>query len=256
MILKGKKALVVGVANKRSIAWGIAQSFAREGAELCLTYQNERLEKNVKELAETLPGTRVEACDVMVDGQVGALAGRLKEWGGLDILVHAVAFARTEDLAGDFRNVPLEGWHTALDVSAYSLIALARAMAPLMEGRAGGGSVMSLTFLGAVRAVPNYNIMGVAKAALEASTRYLAADLGPKNIRVNAISAGPVRTLSAAGVTGFARMLEEVENRAPLRRNIDQGQVGDTASFLASDLSRGVTGQVIYVDSGYHIVGI
>lgn len=255
MILKGKKALVVGVANKRSIAWGIAQSFAREGAELCLTYQGERLAENVKELASGLPGARTLPCDVTDETQVGALAKELQAWGGLDVLVHAVAFARTEDLTGDFRNVPLEGWRTALDVSAYSLISLARAMNPLFEAR-GGGSVLSLSFLGAVRAVPNYNIMGVAKAALEATTRYLAADLGPRNVRVNAISAGPVRTLSAAGIAGFAKMLEEVEKRAPLRRNIDQGQVGDTAAFLASDLARGVTGQVIYVDSGYHIVGI
>ncbi|KAF0243926.1 MAG: enoyl-acyl-carrier protein reductase [Planctomycetota bacterium] len=254
MILKGKKALVVGVANKRSLAWGVAQSFAREGAELCMTYQTERLEKGVKELADTLPGTRTLMCDVMNDAQVVTLVEQLKAWGGIDILVHAVAFARTEDLEGDFKNVPIEGWHTALDVSAYSLVSLTRAVAPLMEGKA--GSVLTLSFLGATRAVQNYNVMGVAKAALEASVRYLAMDLGPKGIRVNAVSAGPVRTLSAAGISNFAKMLDFVAERAPLRRNIDQAQVGDAAAFLASELSRGVTGQVLFVDSGYNIVGV
>jgi enoyl-[acyl-carrier protein] reductase I len=254
VILKGKKALIVGVANKRSIAWGVAQSFAREGAELCLTYQNERLAKGVQELAATLPGTKTEMCDVSNEADLAKLGESLKAWGGLDVLVHAVAFARTEDLDGDFRNVPLDGWRTALDISAYSLVSLTRTCAPLMEGR--GGSVLTLSFLGATRAVTNYNVMGVAKAALEASVRYLATDLGPKGHRVNAISAGPVRTLSAAGISNFAKMLEFVEQRAPLRRNIDQGQVGDAAAFLASDLARGVTGQVLYVDSGYSIVGV
>lgn len=255
MILKGKKALIVGVANKRSLAWGVAQSFAREGAELCLTYQTERLGQNVKDLAATLPGTRTEMCDLMVDTQLDALTASLKaSWGGLDAVVHAVAFARTEDLEGDFNKLPLEGWRTAMDVSAYSLVALARATAPLMEGRP--GSILTLSFLGAVRSVPNYNIMGVAKAALEANVRYLAMDLGPRGIRVNAVSAGPVRTLSAAAISGFATMLDLVEKRSPLRRNVDPPQVGDTAAFLASDLSRGMTGQVLYVDSGYSIVGI
>ncbi len=254
MILKGKKALIVGVANKRSIAWGVAQSFAREGAEICLTYQTERLEKGVKELADTLPGTKTLMCDVMNDGQVAGLVEQLKAWGGLDILVHAVAFARTEDLEGDFMKVPLEGWHTALDVSAYSLVSLSRAVAPLMEGRA--GSILTLSFLGATRVVQNYNVMGVAKAALEASVRYLATDLGPKNIRVNAVSAGPVRTLSAAGISNFSKSLDFVQERAPLRRNIDQAQVGDASAFLASELARGVTGHVLFVDSGYNIMGI
>lgn len=254
MILKGKKALIVGVANKRSIAWGVAQSFAREGAEICLTYQTERLEKGVKELADTLPGTKTLMCDVMNDGQVAGLVEQLKAWGGLDILVHAVAFARTEDLEGDFMKVPLEGWHTALDVSAYSLVSLSRAVAPLMEGRA--GSVLTLSFLGATRVVQNYNVMGVAKAALEASVRYLAMDLGPKNIRVNAVSAGPVRTLSAAGISNFSKSLDFVQERSPMRRNIDQAQVGDASAFLASDLARGVTGHVLFVDSGYNIMGI
>ncbi len=254
MILKGKKALIVGVANKRSIAWGVAQSFAREGAEICLTYQTERLEKGVKELADSLPGTKTLMCDVMNDAQVAGLVEQLKAWGGLDILVHAVAFARTEDLEGDFMKVPLDGWHTALDVSAYSLVSLSRAVAPVMEGRA--GSILTLSFLGATRVVQNYNVMGVAKAALEASVRYLATDLGPKNIRVNAVSAGPVRTLSAAGISNFSKSLDFVQERAPLRRNIDQAQVGDASAFLASDLARGVTGHVLFVDSGYNIMGI
>jgi len=252
VILKDKKALVVGVANKRSLAWGIAQSFAREGAQLCITYQNERLGQNATELAATLPGCRTEMCDVMVEEQLSTLAGRLKEQGGLDIVVHAVAFARTDDLDHEFQNVPLEGWRTALEVSAYSLVALTRAMAPLLEGR--NGSILTLSFLGAHRAVPHYNIMGVAKAALEANVRYLAMDMGPKGTRVNAISSGPIRTLSASVIGGFNTILDHVEQWAPLRRNVDQTQVGDAAAFLASDLARGITGQVLYVDSGFSIV--
>lgn len=258
MILKGKRALVVGVANKRSLAWGVAQSLAREGAELFLTYQSDRLEKGVKDLADTIPGTKTLMCDVMSEAQVGTMVDKLKHGhghgAGLDILVHAVAYARQEDLEGEFKNVTQEGWNTALDVSAFSLVSLTRAVAPLMEGR--HGSIVTLSFLGATRAVMNYNIMGVAKAALEASVRYLASDLGPKGIRVNAVSAGPVRTLSAAGITGFSKMLDHVQERAPLRRNVDQGQVGDAAAFLASDLSRGITGHVLFVDSGYNIIGV
>jgi enoyl-[acyl-carrier protein] reductase I len=256
MLLQDKIALIYGTANRRSFAWHIAQAYAREGARLVLTFQNERLEKNVRELAETLPGTLLLPCDVTEEAQVQAVYDRIAtEYGGLDALVHAVAFARKEDLDGDFVQTSREGFQLAHDVSAYSLVAVTRPAVPLFERR-GGGSVLTLTYLGAERAVPNYNVMGVAKAALEASVRYLAMDLGPKNVRVNAISAGPVSTLAARGISGFTDILSVVRERSPLRRNIDQDEVADTAVFLASAWARGITGETLHVDAGYHIMGL
>jgi enoyl-[acyl-carrier protein] reductase I len=256
MLLQDKIALIYGTANHRSFAWHIAQSFAREGARLILTHQGERLEKNVRELAETIPGTLVLPCDVTDDAQVQAVYDRIsKEHEGLDAVVHAVAFARKEDLDGRFVDTPREGYQLAQDVSAYSLVSVTRPALPLFERR-GGGSVLTLTYLGAERAVPNYNVMGVAKAALEATVRYLASELGERNVRVNAISAGPVSTLAARGISGFTDILEVVRQRAPLRRNIHQSEVADVAAFLASHYARGVTGETIYVDAGYHIMGL
>jgi enoyl-[acyl-carrier protein] reductase I len=256
MLLQEKIALIYGTANHRSFAWHIAQAFAREGARLVLTFQNERLEKNVRELAESLPGTMILPCDVTEEAQVQAVYDRIGDaYGGLDAIIHAVAFARKEDLDGDFVQTSREGFQLAHDVSAYSLVAVTRPAVPLFEKR-GGGSVLTLTYLGAERAVPNYNVMGVAKAALEASVRYLAMDLGPKNIRVNAISAGPVSTLAARGISGFTDILSVVRERAPLRRNIDQSEVADTAAFLASSWARGITGETLHVDAGYHIMGL
>jgi enoyl-[acyl-carrier protein] reductase I len=256
MLLQDKIALIYGTANHRSFAWHIAQAFAREGARLILTYQGERLEKNVRELAETIPGTLVLPCDVTDDAQVQAVYDRIgKEHEGLDAVVHAVAFARKEDLDGRFVDTPREGYQLAQDVSAYSLVSVTRPAVPLFERR-GGGSVLTLTYLGAERAIPSYNVMGVAKAALEAAVRYLAGELGERNIRVNAISAGPVSTLAARGISGFTDILEVVRQRAPLRRNIHQSEVADVAAFLASHYARGVTGETIYVDAGYHIMGL
>jgi enoyl-[acyl-carrier protein] reductase I len=253
MLLEGKKGLIIGVANKHSIAWAIAQSAAREGAELMFNYQNERLRENVEELVQTLPGASASACDVGDDGQIEALmkeAGRTL--GRLDFLVHSIAFAPREELTGEFLNTTRQGFATALDVSAYSLVAVTRAAVPLMTE---GGSVVTLTYLGSERVVPHYNVMGVAKAALEATVRYLANDLGPKNIRVNAVSAGPIKTLAARGVSGISKMVDHHRAFAPLRRATEQGEVGDTALFLISPLGRGITGEVIYVDGGYHILG-
>lgn len=255
MLLEGKTALVFGVANHRSFAWHISQALAREGARLCLTHQGERLEKNVRELGETIPGTIFADCDVTNDEQVASVAQLVeREFQGLDILIHAVAFARKEELQGLYLDTSRDGYHLAQDVSAYSLVNVTRAVLPLMEAR-GGGSVITLTYLGAERAVQSYNVMGVAKAALEASVRYLAMDLGPKAVRVNAISAGPVSTLAARGIAGFTDILTVVRERAPLRRNIDQDEVADTAVFLASHWSRGITGEVLHVDAGYSIMG-
>ncbi|WHZ14093.1 MAG: Enoyl-[acyl-carrier-protein] reductase [NADH] [Nitrospira sp.] len=253
MLLEGKKGLIIGVANKHSIAWAIAQAAAREGAELMFNYQNERLRENVEELVQTLPGASASACDVGDDGQIEALvkeAGR--KLGRLDFLVHSIAFAPREELTGAFLNTTRQGFSTALDVSAYSLVAVTRAAVPLMTE---GGSVVTLTYLGSERVVPHYNVMGVAKAALEATVRYLANDLGPKNIRVNAVSAGPIKTLAARGVSGISKMVDHHRAFAPLRRATEQGEVGDTALFLVSPLGRGITGEVIYVDGGYHILG-
>jgi enoyl-[acyl-carrier protein] reductase I len=254
MLLEGKRGLVLGIANKRSIAWGIAQAAQREGARLAVTYQGERLLENVQELAQQLRDPLVLPCDVAKDADLVALADAVKaEFGSLDFVVQAVAFALREELDGDFVNTSREGYRIAQDISSYSLTALARVTAPLMPE---GGSIVTLSYLGGERVVPHYNVMGVAKAALEMSVRYLAADLGPKGIRVNAISAGPIKTLAASGVHGLSKMLEYHRTNAPLRRNTDQDEVGDTALFLLSPMSRGVTGEVIHVDGGYHVIGM
>ncbi len=253
MLLEGKNGLIVGVANKHSIAWAIAQAAAREGARLAFNYQNERLQGNVEELAQTIEGAKTFPCDVSSDDQIAALMKSVEaELGRLDFLVHSVAFAPREELSGEFINTSRQGFATALDVSAYSLVALARAALPLMGE---GGSIITLTYLGSERVVPHYNVMGVAKAALEATVRYLAHDLGPRGIRVNAISAGPIKTLAARGVSGISKMIEHHREVAPLRRSTEQSEVGDTALFLISPLSRGITGEVIYVDGGYHVLG-
>ena len=255
MLLQGKTGLILGIANKRSLAWGIAQSVAREGARLAVTYQGERLEENVRELAAGLDRPVILPCDVSKDEDLETLAASVKkELGGLDFVVHAVAYALREELDGEFLNTSREGYRTAQDISSYSLTALVRRAAPLMEGR--GGSVVTLTYMGGERVVPHYNVMGVAKAALECSVRYLAADLGPKGIRVNAISAGPIKTIAASGVHGISKMLEYHRANAPLRKNTEQEEVGDAALFLVSRLSRGITGEVLHVDGGFHIMGM
>ncbi len=253
MMLEGKKGLIIGVANKHSIAWAIAQAAAREGAQMLFSYQNERLRENVEELVQTLPDASACVCDVGDDNQISAMMKQAGEkLGRLDFVVHSLAFAPREELTGEFVNTTRQGFATALDVSAYSLVAVTRAAMPLM---AEGGSVVTLTYLGSERVVPHYNVMGVAKAALEATVRYLAHDLGPKNIRVNAVSAGPIKTLAARGVSGISKMVDHHRAFAPLRRATEQGEVGDTALFLVSPLGRGITGEVIYVDGGYHILG-
>ena len=254
-ILNGKRALIVGVANDKSLAWSIAQALHTEGAEIALTYQGEVLEKRVRPLAAQIEADVLGELDVVDDHGIAAAFDALaKKWDGLDILVHAVAFAEREDLRDRFLNVSRQNFAKSLEISAYSLVALARAAEPLMEAR-GGGSILTLSYLGAVRAIPNYNVMGVAKAALEACVRYLSIDLGAKNIRVNAISAGPARTLSSSAISGFHTMAHEVEARSPLRRGMRPTEVGTMAAALLSDLSSGVTGQTIYVDTGYNIVG-
>ena len=254
MMLEGKRGLVLGVANKRSIAWGIAQAVAGAGARLALTYQGERLEENVRELAASLKDPLVLPCDVSKDADLERLAADVaKEFGGLDFVVHAVAYALREELDGEFLNTSREGYRVAQDISSYSLTALAKATVPLMPT---GGSIITLSYLGGERVVPHYNVMGVAKAALEMSVRYLAADLGPRGIRVNAISAGPIKTLAASGVHGISKMLEYHREHAPLRKNTEQAEVGDVALFLVSPLSRGVTGEVIHVDGGFHVMGM
>jgi len=254
-LLTGKQGLVVGVANKRSIAWGIAQAAAREGAALAYTYQGERLKENVAELAHSLdPNAPLYDCDVTKDDQLDAVfQGIQSSWGALDFLVHAVAFAKREELDGEFVNTSRDGYALAHDVSSYSLTALARRAMPLM---AAGGSLVALTYYGAEKVIPRYNIMGVAKAALEASVRYLAYDLGAKNIRVNALSSGPVQTLAARGISGFTDMMKHVESRAPLRRNVTLEDVANAAVFLLSPLSSGITGETLHVDCGYNIVGM
>jgi enoyl-[acyl-carrier protein] reductase I len=253
--LSGKLGLVVGVANKRSISWAIAQAAAAAGARLALTYQTERLEENVRELAATLTNAVVAPCDVASDEQITNLAATIdREFGGLDFLVHGAAFAPRPELTNPFVETSRDGFRIALDVSAYSLISLTRAVLPLMERR-GGGSVLTLSYLGSQRVFSNYNVMGVAKAALEASVRYLASDLGPKNVRVNAISAGPIKTLAAAGISGFSEILQVYRERAPLRRNVELGEVADTAVFLLGPGSRAITGEVVMVDAGFHVVG-
>ena len=256
-MFEGKRALILGAANKRSIAWAIARRLAEGGAQCAFTFQGERIEKSVRELAETVSSPLVTELDVRDDGavarvfdEVGAAFG-----GQLDILVHSVAFAAAEDLEGRFTDTPRERFWMAVDVSAYSLVATARAAEPLMEA-AGGGSIVTMTYLGGERAVPHYNVMGVAKATLDASVRYLAWDLGRKNIRVNAVSAGPVRTLAARSIAGFPTMESIVEERAPLHRHIDADDVGAAAAYLLSDAARNVTGTTLYVDSGYHAMGM
>jgi enoyl-[acyl-carrier protein] reductase I len=254
--LAGKVGLVVGVANKRSLSWAIAQAAAQAGATIVLTYQG-RFEEHVGELADTLsPRPAVLPLDVQKDDEIESVFAAIKrDHGGLDFLVHGVAFANRDDITNPFVQTSREGFALAMDISAYSLIALARGAKPLMDAR-GGGSIVTLTYLGATRVFPNYNVMGVAKAALESSVRYLAADLGPSNIRVNAISAGPVKTLAAAGIGGFSNILGVVREKAPLRRTIETGEVADAAMFLLSHAGRGVTGEVLMVDSGYHVLGM
>jgi enoyl-[acyl-carrier protein] reductase I len=254
---EGKRGLVLGVANKRSIAWAIAKRLAESGAELAFTYQGERIEKSVRELAESVSSPLVTECDVRSDEDVARVFQEVGDaFGGeLDLLVHSVAFAAAEDLAGRFTDTPRDRFWMALDVSAYSLVSCARAAEPLMEAR-GGGSIVTMTYLGGERAVPHYNVMGVAKATLDASVRYLAWDLGQKNIRVNAISAGPVRTLAARSIAGFPTMETIVEERSPLHRLIAADDVGAAAAYLLSDDARNVTGTTLYVDSGYHAMGM
>lgn len=256
MNLSGKHGLIVGVANKRSISWAIAQAAQAAGARLALTYPSERLEENVRELAQKLDNPVLAPCDVASDQQIAELAATLdREFGGLDFVVHGAAFAPADALSNPFVETSRESFRIALDVSVYSLVALTRACVPLLEKR-GGGSVLTLTYLGSQRVFPNYNVMGVAKAALESSVRYLASDLGPKNIRVNAISAGAIKTLAAAGISGFSSILQVYRDRAPLRRGVDTSEVADAAIFLLGPASRAVTGEVIMVDAGFHAVGL
>jgi enoyl-[acyl-carrier protein] reductase I len=254
--LSGKHGLVVGIANKRSIAWAIAQALSTAGATLAVTYQGERLEENVRELAAGLSNPLILPCDVTDDQQLDAVFSAIdRDFGGLDFLVHGAAFAPREELSAPFVQTTREGFRLSLDVSAYSLVALARGALPLMERR-GGGSVLTLTYLGSERVFQNYNVMGVAKAALEACVRYLAADLGPKNIRVNAISAGPIKTLAASGIAGFSSILQHYRDRAPLKRTVETAEVADAALFLLSPAGRAVTAEVLMVDGGYHATGM
>ena len=251
--LEGRIAVVFGVANKRSIAWSIAQALHGAGAKLIITYQNERLALEAKDLIESLPGAEAFQCDVSRDQEIDSLFSILKErYGKLHVLVHSIAFAPADELKGEFLSTTREGFRIAHDVSVYSLVALARAAAPLMTD---GGSVITLTYYGSTRVVPRYNVMGVAKAALECSVRYLAYDLGKRRIRVNAISAGPIKTLAARGISDFSDMLRAHAERAPLQRNVDVKEVGETGLFLASDASGGITGETLYVDCGYNIMG-
>ena len=253
--LTGKHGLIVGIANKRSIAWAIAKVTAAAGARLAVTYQGERLEENVRDLASELSDPLILPCDVTNDAQIADVMTSVeREFGGLDFLVHGAAFAPREELSAPFVNTSRDGFRIALDVSAYSLIALTRGAVPLMAAR-GGGSILTLTYLGSERVFENYNVMGVAKAALEASVRYLASDLGPQNIRVNAISAGPIKTLAASGIGGFSKILQVYRERAPLRRNVESGEVADTARFLLGPAGRGITGSVVPVDGGFNIMG-
>jgi enoyl-[acyl-carrier protein] reductase I len=254
-LLEGKTGIIFGVANKRSIAWAIAQALSREGMRLAFTYQGERLKESVAALATTLPDSILLPCDVTSDAEIETVFAQVGEqFGRLDALVHAVGFAPREDLENEFVKTSREGFKIAHDISAYSLTALTRAALPLLS--ANGGSVLTLSYYGAEKAVEGYNLMGVAKAALEASVRYLAANLGPQNIRVNCISAGPVNTLAARGIKGFTSMLHHHAERAPLRRNVELDEVGNAAMFLVSPLASGITGEVMYVDCGYNIVGL
>ncbi len=254
--LKNKRALIVGVASNRSIAWGIARSMHQQGAELAYTYQTDRLRGRVEKLAAETDSSLCFPCDVASDEEIDQVFGTLADkWGALDIVVHSVGYAPREELEGSFVDaVTREGFQIAHDISAYSFAALAKAARPLMQGRA--GALLTLSYLGAVRAMPAYNVMGLAKASLEACVRYLAHSLGPEGIRVNGISAGPIKTLAAAGVANFRRMLDHVQSHAPLRRTITIEEVGNAAAFLCSDLASGITGEITYVDSGYNIVGM
>lgn len=258
-LMSGKKCLIMGVANKRSIAWGIAQSLHREGAELAFTYVNDRLKENVVELAESMEGHEqmpILLCDVSQEGHIEALFADLNQrWGKLDVLVHSIAYARTEDIQNDFINISREGYRIAQEVSAWSLIACAREAKPLMEA-AGGGSIFTLSYLAAARVVDKYNIMAPAKAALECNVRYLAHELGIHNIRVNAISAGPLKTLAASAVKGVTQLRNIVEERSPMRKNVTTEEVGDVGLFLASSLSRCITGEIMYADNGYNVMGV
>jgi enoyl-[acyl-carrier protein] reductase I len=254
--LSGKHALIVGVANKRSISWAIAQALSTSGVRLALTYPSARLEENVRDLAESLDNPLILPCDVSDDQQIAALGAAVDtEFGGLDFLVHGAAFARAEELAAPFSHTTREGFRIALDISAYSFIALARESRPLMQKR-GGGSMLTLTYLGSERVFKNYNVMGVAKAALEASVRYLAAEMGPDNIRVNAISAGPIKTLAAMGISGFSSILGVYRERSPLGRNIEASEVADAAMFLLGPSGKAITAEVLMVDAGFHAMGI
>jgi enoyl-[acyl-carrier protein] reductase I len=253
--LSGKHGLVVGVANKRSISWAVAQAAGAAGARLALTYQGERLEENVRDLSEKLDSPLIMPLDVTNDQQIADVVTAIdREFGGLDFLLHGAAFAPKAELDNPFVETSREGFRIALDVSAYSLISLTRAVLPLMERR-GGGSVVTLTYLGSQRVFTNYNVMGVAKAALEASVRYLASDLGARNVRVNAISAGPIKTLAAMGISGFSDILHVYRDRSPMRRNIEAGEVADAALFLLGPQSRGITGEILFVDAGFHVSG-
>jgi len=252
----GKTGLIVGVANKRSIAWAIAQALSARGARLAVTFQGERLEENVRNLSESLTDPLILPLDVTSDAQIASVFEQIaSNFGGLDFLVHGAAYAPREELAAPFVQTSREGFRMSLDISAYSLIALARGAVPLMDKR-GGGSIVTLTYLGSDRVFPNYNVMGVAKAALESSVRYLAADLGPANIRVNAISTGPIKTLAASGISGFSNILQHYRDRAPLRRTVETSEVADAAVFLLGPAGRGVTAEVLMVDGGYHASGM
>lgn len=254
--LAGKRALITGIASDRSIAYGIAQAMHREGAELAFTYQNDKLKARVEKTAAEFGSTIVIPCDVASDANIAEAFQQLgKQWDGLDIVVHSIAFAPKEQLAGSIvDNTTREGSQIAHDISSYSFLAMARYAKPLMQGR--NGALLALSYLGAVAAIPNYNVMGMAKASLEAAVRYMAADLGPQGIRVNAISAGPIRTLAASGISGFKKMLDHFEQYAPLRRNVTIEEVGNAAAFLCSDLASGITGEITYVDAGWNILGM
>ncbi|MBT8079544.1 MAG: enoyl-ACP reductase [Gammaproteobacteria bacterium] len=254
--MTGKRALIVGLASNRSIAWGIAQAFAREGAELAFTYQNDKLKPRVEKMAGELGSSRIYPLDVAHDEEIDKLFAMLaEEWDGLEVLVHSVGFAPRDQLAGTYvESVTREGFRIAHDISSYSLAALAKAALPMMEGR--DAAILTLSYLGAVRAVPNYNVMGLAKASLEANVRFLAADLGPKGIRVNGISAGAIKTLAAAGISGFRKMLTHMERVSPIRRNVTPADVGNAAAFLCSDLAAGIAGEILYVDGGYNTIGM
>lgn len=252
----GKHGLIVGVANKRSISWAIAQAVARRGARLALTYQG-RFEEHVNDLSQGLEQPPlVLPCDVSSDGDITSVFEKVdQEFGGLDFIVHGAAFAPREELEAPFVNTTRDGFRVAMDISAYSLIGLTRAAMPLFEKR-GGGSVVTLSYLGSQRVFPNYNVMGVAKAALEATVRYLAADVGPKGVRVNAVSAGPIKTLAAAGIKGFSNILHVYSDRAPLRRNVETSEVAEASAFLLSDAAKAITGEVLMVDAGFHVTGM